>query len=51
MLTCCHWQVAQTISHVILGHMSSSRVMHRSTGDPVVGEVKHKVKKKNIATT
>ena len=23
-----HWQVAQTVSHVMVGHMSSSGVMH-----------------------
>ena len=44
-----HWQVAQTVSHVILDHMSSSGVMHgdgRRRGEETV---KHVRKKKNIA--
>ena len=46
----CHRQVAQTVSHMMLDHMSSSGVMHgdgRRHGEEVV---KHEVKKlKNIA--
>ena len=38
-----HWQVAQTVSHVMLDHMSSSGVM---CGEEMV---KHEEKKKNIA--
>ena len=41
--------MAQTVSHVMLDHMSSSRVMHgdgRWHGEKMV---KYKVKKKNIA--
>ena len=44
-----HRQVAQTVSHVMLDHMSSSGVMHgdsRRRGEEVV---KHEVKEKNIA--
>ena len=42
-------QVAQTVSHVMLDHMSSSGVMHgvgRRCGEE---RVKHEVKKKNIS--
>ena len=44
-----HWQVAQTVSHVMLDHMSSSGVMHgdgRWRGEEMV---RHEVKRKNIA--
>ena len=40
----CHWQVAQTVSHVMLDHMSSSGVIH---GEEMV---KHEDRKRNIAT-
>ena len=45
----CRWQVAQTVNHVMLDHMSSSGVMHgdgRRCGEEIV---KHEVKEKNIA--
>ena len=45
----CRRQVAQTVSHVMRYHMSSSGVMHgdgRQCGEEMV---KHEVKKKNIA--
>ena len=44
-----HWQVAQTVSHVMLDHMSSSGVMHgdgRQCGEELV---RHKVKRQNIS--
>ena len=44
-----HRQVAQTVSHVMLDHMSSSGVMHgdgRRRGEEMV---KHERKKENIA--
>ena len=37
--TCHHWQVAQTVSHVMQGHMSSSGVMrmvNEQHGDVIV---------------
>ena len=44
-----HRQVAQTVGHVMLDHMSSSGVMHgdgRRCGEE---RVKHEVKRKDIA--
>ena len=44
-----HWQVAQTVGHVMLDHMLSSGVMHgdgRRCGEK---RVKHEVNKKDIA--
>ena len=39
------WQVAQTVSHVMLDHMSSSGVMHRDGRQRGEEMVKHEVKK------
>ena len=39
------WQVAQTVSHVMLDHMSSSGVMHEDGGQCREEMVKHRVKK------
>ena len=44
-----HWQVAQTVGHVMLDHMSSSGVMHRDGRQRREGMVKHEIKKENIA--
>jgi hypothetical protein len=38
------WQVAQTVSHVTLGHMSSSGVMHRDGRRHRERRGKHEVK-------
>ena len=46
---CCHWQVAQTVSHVTWNHMSSSGVMHEINRWCEEEMVRHEVKKKNIA--
>ena len=46
----CRWQVAQTVGHVMLDHMSFSGVMHgdgRWHGEEMM---KHEVKKRNIST-
>ena len=45
----CHWQVAQTVSHVMLDHMSSSGVMCRVSRQCGKEMVKHEVKKNDIA--
>jgi hypothetical protein len=45
----CRWQVAQTVGHVMLDHMSSSGVMHRDDRRRGEERVKHEVKKKNIS--
>jgi hypothetical protein len=42
-------QVAQTVSHVMLDHMSSSGVMHGDGRRRGEEKVKHEIKEKNIA--
>ena len=44
-----HRQVAQSVSHVMLGHMSSTGVMRRDGRRRGEEMVKHEVKKKYIA--
>ena len=44
-----HWQVAQTVSHVMLDHMLSSGVMCGVGRQHEKEMVKHKVKKNDIA--
>jgi hypothetical protein len=43
------WQVAQTVGHVMLDHMSSSGVMHEDSRWHGEEMVKHEVKKENIS--
>ena len=45
----CRRQVAQTVSHVMLDHMSSSGVMHRDGRQRGGEKGEHEVKKKHIA--